>query len=124
VTEIPVNHRPRYTGETKYDMKRLLKGGLDLLFNAFWNRFSARPLHFLGGIGIAFITLGVVIGTHAVIIKYAFGVSLVPRTPRLILIALLILFGVQLFLFGFIAEMITKVNYKNEKVYRIKDEIE
>ncbi len=121
VTELPVNHRPRNAGHTKYGTKRLLKGSLDLFFNAFWNRFSTRPLHFLGGIGFVFMSTGGILGVHAVIIKYLFGTPLAPRTPRLILIALLILFGVQLMLFGFISEMITKLNYKNEDPYRVEE---
>jgi glycosyltransferase involved in cell wall biosynthesis len=124
VTEIQVNHRPRHVGETKYGVKRLLKGSLDLLFNAFWNRFSTRPLHFLGSFGSVLIGIGALLGVHAVIIKYAFGVPLAPRTPRLILITLLILFGIQLLLFGFIAEMVTKLNYKNEKAYRVDETVE
>jgi glycosyltransferase involved in cell wall biosynthesis len=121
VTEILVNHRPRNAGNTKYGTKRLLNGSLDLFFNAFWNRFSSRPLHFLGGIGILSATIGGVLGIHAVIIKYVFGVSLAPRTPRLILISLLVIFGIQLVLFGFLAEIMVKINYKEESPYRVKE---
>lgn len=124
VTEVPVDHRPRNAGDTKYGTKRLLKGSLDLIFNAFWNRYAARPLHFLGGVGFVFMSAGVVLGVHAVIIKYLFGVPLTPRTPRLILITLLVLFGIQLLLFGFMAEMITKLNFQNEKPYRIGEGVE
>lgn len=124
VTELPVNHRSRNAGSTKYGGKRLVKGFLDLLFNAFWSRFSTQPLHFLGGIGILFITIGGILGVHAVTIKYIFGIPLAPRTPRLILITLLVIFGVQLVLFGFLAEMMTHYHYKDEEPYKIQDMIE
>lgn len=122
VTELPVNHRSRNAGTTKYGAKRLVKGFLDLLFNAFWNRFSARPLHFLGGIGILSMAIGGILGVHAVIIKFIFGIPLTPRTPRLILISLLTIFGLQLVLFGFLAEMVT--HYENEKPYKIETTVE
>jgi glycosyltransferase involved in cell wall biosynthesis len=124
VTEIPVNHRPRNAGKTKYGAKRLLKGSLDLFFNAFWNRFSTRPLHFLGGIGFLSMAIGAILGIHAVLIKYLYGASLNVRTPRLILISLLIIFGIQLVLFGFLAEMVTKYHYRDENPYRVLQIIE
>jgi glycosyltransferase involved in cell wall biosynthesis len=121
VTELPVNHRPRQAGETKYGAKRLVKGSLDLAFNVFWNRFSTRPLHFLGTLGLFFMMIGGLLGAHAVMIKFAFGVPLAPRTPRLIFIALSTLFGLQLLLFGFIAEMVTKLYYRTEDPYRTEE---
>ena len=124
VSEIQTNHRPRGDGKTKYSNKRLVKGSLDLLFHAFWTRFSSRPMHLLGSLSLIFSSIGVLLGTHAIFIKYVYNIPLEPRTPRLILIALLILFGVQLLIFGVLAEMITKLYYKNEEAYRIGTVIE
>jgi hypothetical protein len=70
------------------------------------------------------MTIGGVLGIHAVIVKYVFEIPLTPRTPRLILISLLIIFGVQLVLFGFLAEMMTYYHHKDEKPYKIKELIE
>jgi len=124
VTEIPVNHRPREHGETKYGVGRLVRGTLDLLFHVFWNRYSARPLHFLGSLGFLFVTVGGAIGLHAVFLKYVSGASLTPRLPRLVLVAVLVLFGVQLVMFGFLAEMLTKQHYADRKPYRIGEVVE
>lgn len=124
ITEIPVNHRPRRHGETKYGPWRLVKGFLDLTYNAFWTRFATRPLHFLGSIGLLSMGTGGIIGLHAVIIKYAFGVPLNPRTPRLILAVGLVLFGFQLLMFGFLAEMITTIYYKEDEPYRVESIVE
>lgn len=120
ITELPVDHRPRTKGETKYGPNRLIKGFVDLLFHIFWNRFSTRPLHILGGSGILLLTTGFLIGGHAVVVKFVFGVELLPRTPRLILTVALVLFGFQLLMFGFLAEMLIKIYYKNESEYRIE----
>lgn len=123
ITEIEVNHRPRTHGQTKYGFKRLLKGFTDLLFVIFWNRYSTRPLHLLGGLGFLMMFAGSLIGAHAVFIKYAFDTALVPRTPRLILTIGLVLFGFQMIMFGFIAEMLTKLYYRSGNPYRIKNVI-
>jgi glycosyltransferase involved in cell wall biosynthesis len=120
VTELEVNHRPRTYGSSKYGLRRLVRGFVDLLFQLFWNRFSTRPLHVMGGGGILLGTVGAVIGSHAVIMKYLFGVSLLTKVPRLLLAVALILFGGQLLVFGFLAEVLTKLYYRNEKPYRIQ----
>ncbi len=120
ITELPVDHRPRTAGESKYGPRRLLKGFVDLLFYLFWNRFSSRPSHFLGGVGLTISGIGTLIGGHAVLIKYAFGASLTPRTPRLLLSIGLVLFGFQLLMFGFLAEMIVKQQYRHDRPYRVR----
>jgi glycosyltransferase involved in cell wall biosynthesis len=58
VTEVPVNHRPRHAGKTKYTLKRTLYGFLDMLGIWFWRKFSARPLHLFGGVGLLLGTTG------------------------------------------------------------------
>ena len=120
ITEREVRHHPRTEGETSYGGSRLVKGFLDLVFNTFWNRYSARPAHFLGGFGVLFMTVGLLIGGHAILLKYLFDVSLVPRLPRLILSVALVLFGFQLLMLGFLAEMISKLHYIESKPYRIE----
>jgi glycosyltransferase involved in cell wall biosynthesis len=119
-TEQVVNHRPRTHGETKYGAKRLVRGFVDLLFQVFWNRYSTRPLHFLGGTGIALTGAGGLIGLHSVIIRYAFGQSLLTRLPRLLLAVVFILFGLQLVTFGFLAEMLTKIFYREGTPYNVE----
>lgn len=119
MAEQEVSHRSRTRGQTKYGWGRLLRGSMDLLFHIFWNRYSTRPLHLLGSSGILFMGIGGSVGLHAVFIKYIQGVSLIPKLPRLILVIALIIFGFQLLMFGFIAEMITKLHYEEKKPYNI-----
>lgn len=121
IAEEPVAHRPRSSGNTKYGSPRLLKGFVDLLFQIFWNRYSTRPLHILGGLGFLFLFAGTLIGTHAVVIKYFFGIELVPRLPRLILTGVLVLFGLQLIMFGFLSEIMIRMYYRDGQSYRVED---
>jgi glycosyltransferase involved in cell wall biosynthesis len=120
ITELEVDHRARDHGSTKYGAGRLLRGFVDLCFHIFWNKYSARPIHLLGGIGMGMLTVGGLIGTHAVAIKYLAGTSLTQKLPRLILTVALILFGVQLLMFGVLAEMLTTLLYRDERPYRIE----
>jgi glycosyltransferase involved in cell wall biosynthesis len=119
ITEIPVNHRERTAGSTKYGAARLLKGFVDLTFQVFWNRYSTRPIHFLGGLGLLAVFIGTVIGTHALYLKYVLGDSLLQHLPRLVFVVALILFGLLLVMFGFLAEMIAKIHYREQSPYRI-----
>jgi len=58
VAELPVTHRPRKHGSSKYGVRRFLRGLLDLLTVAFLTGYGQRPQHLLGGIGIALLSLG------------------------------------------------------------------
>jgi glycosyltransferase involved in cell wall biosynthesis len=120
VGEIVVNHRERQHGQSRYGVGRLVRGFVDLLFHWFWVRFSTRPLHFLGTAGMLFMGAGGAIGTVSVAQRYLLGVPLGPRTPRLILIVLLIVFGLQLLVFGVLAEMLTKLYYRDDTEYRVE----
>lgn len=122
ITELEVTHHPRTAGETKYGPTRLIRGFVDLLFHVFWNRYSTRPIHLLGGLGLLSMGVGGAIGVHAILIKYLFGVSLSPEhLPRLILTIALVLFGVQLMMFGFFAEMLAKIHYDIDNPYQIQE---
>lgn len=121
ITEVVVNHRPRTGGETKYGPTRLIKGSVDLLFHIFWNRFSTRPLHLLGGLGTVMFGAGFLIGSHAVVMKYVYGQALMQHLPRLLLTVALVVFGFQLLMFGVLAEMIAKLHYTDQQPYRIAE---
>ena len=71
VTELPVHHRPRRFGTSKYGVRRFARGFLDLLTVTFLTGFGQRPQHILGGFGLCFLGLGfcrpVVSGDHLVL---------------------------------------------------------
>lgn len=119
ITEEPVDHRPRTSGESKYGWTRLLRGFVDLGYHVFWNRYGSRPMHFLGGLGLVLVFVGTVVGGHAVVMKYAFDEPLTPHLPRLLLVIAMLLFGLQLVTFGIIAEMLTRVRHRDERPYRV-----
>lgn len=99
ITEMPVNHRARIYGQTKYNFKRTIKGFLDMLSIWFFRKYSARPLHFMGGIGLLTFFLGSMIGFILIIAKILFNYGLSDKIWPLASVFLL-LFGVQLFISG------------------------
>ncbi|MFC1554819.1 glycosyltransferase family 2 protein [candidate division KSB1 bacterium] len=118
VTEIEVTHHARKYGRSKYGLWRFFSGFFDLLTVLFLTRFTHRPLHLFGIIGLCFFFLGVVINLYLTIQKYYYGIGLGDR-PLLFLGVLLIIVGFQSFSMGFLAEMITKEK-KSEDNYIIK----
>ncbi|MEK6869422.1 MAG: glycosyltransferase family 2 protein [Nanoarchaeota archaeon] len=121
IGEIKVSHKPRKHGKTKYGAARLLKGSLDLLFIAFMTKYSSRPLHIFGSLGILTSLLGVLINLYLAILKFVYGQSLSNR-PLLILGVLLLIIGIQFIFFGILAEILMRIYYKthNRKPYVIK----
>ena len=105
VAELPVNHRPREHGRSRYGMERYLRGFLDLLTVSFMGRYRHRPLHLFGGLGLLLGGSGVVLLVYLTIVKltgHAIG-----QRPLLTLGVLLIVVGMQFFTLGLISEMIT-----------------
>ena len=111
VAEIPVNHRPRAHGRTKFGLERYARGMLDLLAVVFMDRYGNRPLHLFGGLGICFFVAGLAIGIYLTIEKLA-ATSIGDR-PLLLLGVLLIVVGIQFFTFGLLAQML--VAMRNER---------
>ncbi|MBS3098114.1 glycosyltransferase family 2 protein [Candidatus Woesearchaeota archaeon] len=123
IGEIKVKHHPRRYGQSKYGVARLLKGFLDLLIIKFWMQYSARPIHLFGGFGILFSSVGFVIGLYLTIIRIFFNQPLSNR-PLLLLALLLIILGVQLVVFGVLADIMIKVYYKEGRdVYSIEKKL-
>jgi glycosyltransferase involved in cell wall biosynthesis len=110
VTEIPVNHRARRYGRSKYGLERYLRGLLDLLTILFIGRFRQRPMHLFGGVGMLFIASGVVICLYLAVLKI-FGEAIGGR-PLLLLGVLLIVVGVQLFTIGLVSEMVQRYHLR------------
>jgi glycosyltransferase involved in cell wall biosynthesis len=105
VTEIPIDHAPRKYGHSKYGLSRLFKGFLDLLAILINTRFSARPGHFFGILGIFSGFAG------ALILFYMFllwltGHRPIGDRPLLLLGMLMFIVSIQLISIGVLAEMI------------------
>jgi dolichol-phosphate mannosyltransferase len=105
IAELPVNHRPREHGRSRYGVERYLRGFLDLLTVSFIGRYRHRPLHLFGGLGLVLGLLGTGILVYLTIVK-ALGHAIGGR-PLLILGVLLVVVGIQIFSLGLITELIT-----------------
>jgi len=105
VAELPVNHRPRTHGRSRYGLERYLRGFLDLLTVTFMGRFRHRPLHLFGGLGLVLGLLGTVILVYLTVLK-ATGEAIGQR-PLLTLGVLLVVVGLQFFSLGLLSEMVT-----------------
>jgi dolichol-phosphate mannosyltransferase len=105
IAELPVNHRPREHGRSRYGIERYLRGFLDLLTVSFIGRYRHRPLHLFGGLGLVLGLLGTGILVYLTIVK-ALGHAIGER-PLLMLGVLLVVVGLQFFSLGLISEMIT-----------------
>ena len=105
VAELPVNHRPRKHGSSRYGLERYLRGFLDLLTVTFMGRYRHRPLHLFGGLGLVLGVLGTAILVYLTVLK-ALGHAIGQR-PLLTLGVLLVVVGLQFFSLGLISEMVT-----------------
>ena len=105
IAEIPVNHRPREHGRSRYGPERYLRGFLDLLTVSFIGRYRSRPLHLFGGLGLVLGLAGTVILGYLTVLKIL-GHSIGGR-PLLLLGVLLVVVGLQFFSLGLISELIT-----------------
>ena len=105
IAELPVNHRPREHGRSRYGVERYLRGFLDLLTVSFIGRYRHRPLHLFGGLGLLLGLIGSAILVYLTVIK-ALGHAIGQR-PLLMLGVLLVVIGMQFFSLGLISEMIT-----------------
>lgn len=103
VTEVPVNHRAREFGKSRFGLERYLRGALDLVTVVFLARYQFRPLHLFGGAGAGMTFVGLLICLYLTIVKI--GGEAIGERPLLFLGVLLIVVGVQLLTLGLLAQM-------------------
>ena len=127
ITEQVVKHQKRKYGTTKFGIERFLNGFLDLLTISFISRFGKKPMHFFGVLGTLMFSLGFLLFTFIVGSKLFFMINDLPAKNIADMSAFYIaltsmIIGVQLFLAGFIAEMISR-NSHDSNSYQIEKEI-
>ncbi len=113
IAEIPVKHRERTSGKSKYGWQRFMIGFLDLLTVFFLARYLKRPGHFFGTLGAISFALGFVIGLYITYLRLTTG-SIQYRYPLLFLGILLIIIGIQFVITGLLGEMIIYFNHKED----------
>lgn len=111
VGEVKVSHHPRIHGKTKYNWKRGVKGIVDMISVWFWRKYANRPLHLFGGGGMFLSLAGFVILSWMAIEKIFFGESLSEKIWPLVGV-FLVMIGVQLFIFGLMADIMIKNYFK------------
>ena len=110
VGEIVVNHRPRTSGYTKYNWKRTIKGFVDMISVWFWNKFSTRPLHLLGGVGLIFEILGFACGIWSIVL-FAMGRKMSNNIFPPLLTIFFVIIGLIMIIFGLMSEILVKTYY-------------
>jgi glycosyltransferase involved in cell wall biosynthesis len=105
VAELPVNHRPREHGRSRYGVERYLRGFLDFMTVWFMGRYRHRPLHLFGGLGLTLGAIGTVLLVYLTVLK--FSGQAIGHRPLLTLGVLLVVVGLQFFSLGLLSELIT-----------------
>jgi len=121
-TEIIVEHHARRHGRSKYGMKRLIRGGMDLITVLFMSRYRMRPLHLFGAGGLFVFGIGFIVDIYILTLKIRFG-DIQNRAPLLLFGILLTLLGIQIISTGLLAEMITGLVEPKSTNYSIKQKL-
>jgi glycosyltransferase involved in cell wall biosynthesis len=112
IIEIPVNHRPRRFGKSKYGISRTFKVLSDLFFIWFLKKFMQKPIHFFGILGLFLFTIGFIPFLYLIGLKLT-GHSIGGR-PLLTISVLFILSGLQMFTTGIISEILMRIYYESQ----------
>lgn len=122
LAEVPVNHRPRTRGRSKYGLGRTVRVLLDLFTVRFLHSYGTRPAHLFGLVGLAFGGLGAGVLAYLAVLKVFFDEALANR-PLLLLGALLFLTGVTLVSFGLMGELLVRTWHESQgkPIYVVQD---
>jgi glycosyltransferase involved in cell wall biosynthesis len=127
IGEQVVEHRARKYGTTKFGMSRFINGFLDLLSIFFVGKFGKRPMHFFGSLGVLSFVIGIIMAIYIMIEKQILIWNNLPYRnatdqPLFYLALVAIVVGSQMFLAGFIAELVGR-NAPERNRYLIEKEI-
>ena len=127
ITEKPVHHQKRKYGVSKFGLERFVNGFLDLISLWFLSRFGKKPMHFFGFTGILMFLTGAILAIWIIaekLIQQSHGLLYRPITeqPLFYLALVAVILGFQLFLAGFICEMVSR-NSSERNNYKIREEI-
>ncbi|MBD99666.1 MAG: glycosyltransferase [Verrucomicrobia bacterium] len=127
IGEKVVQHQERKYGVTKFGLERFINGFLDLLSINFVGKFGKRPMHLFGLIGTLMFAMGFIMAAYIGAEKlYHLSISqksrLVTDIPQFYIALVSMIMGVQLFLAGFLAELVSR-NSPNRNNYKIEAEL-
>jgi glycosyltransferase involved in cell wall biosynthesis len=122
IGEKVVEHRPRKYGVTKFGWSRFINGFLDLLTIFFVGKFGKRPMHFFGLWGTLFFLFGFAVFLYLSVSKFFFDVTGMTDRPLFYFAILAMILGTQLFLAGFLGELISR-NAAERNFYLIEQKL-
>jgi glycosyltransferase involved in cell wall biosynthesis len=122
IGEKVVEHHARKYGKSKFGMGRLLTGGLDLASIMFVGKYSKRPMHFFGSWGVFFFLAGFFIFFYLFLSKVFFDKTGLAERPLFFVALVGMIIGTQLFVTGFISELISR-NSQNRNAYLIENRL-
>jgi glycosyltransferase involved in cell wall biosynthesis len=123
IGEKVVQHQARKYGHSKFGWERMLTGFLDIMSIMFVGKFGKRPMHFFGTLGLLFFLVGFGLLVYLSILKYFQNIYKISDRPVFFFGILTLIIGSQLFLTGFLAEMISRSSSHRNR-YRISDTID
>jgi glycosyltransferase involved in cell wall biosynthesis len=129
IGEKAVFHQERKYGETKFGLERFINGFLDLMSITFVSRFGKRPMHFFGAMGTVTFGLGFLMTIWVIAHKFYFlyvvkaKMTLVTEQPLFYIALVSMVIGTQLFLTGFLAEMVARSS-SDRNTYHIEKTID
>ena len=119
IGEKVVEHRARKYGKSKFGWRRFINGFLDLLSISFVGKFAKKPMHFFGLWGTLFFLVGLGISIYLVVAKVLHADFSLTNKPGFYLALTSVIIGMQLFLAGFIGELISR-NASGRNVYLVE----
>lgn len=127
IGEKEVKHQERKYGDTKFGLERFIRGPLDLLTVMFISRYGKRPLHLFGSLGLIMFLIGfglaAYLGINKIIaVQHHLTVRLVTNSPYFYIALTSMIIGVQLFLTGFLGELVSRSG-SDRNAYHIEKEI-
>jgi drug/metabolite transporter (DMT)-like permease len=122
IGEKVVEHRARKYGKTKFGWERFINGFLDLATISFVSRFSKKPMHFFGLYGTLCFLCGFLMSVYLIIAKYTVQNFALTNRPAFYIALTVMIIGMQLFLAGFIAELIGR-NAADRNSYLIESKL-
>jgi len=125
IVEVPVTHRPRTIGRSKYGLSRTLRVMLDLLTVKFLSGFSTRPIQLFGLVGIVCAVAGLALTAYLGFERIFIGTRLADR-PIVLLAILMVVVGVQFVSLGLLGEMVVRTYHESQSkpIYRVREIVE
>ena len=125
IVEVPVTHRPRTIGKSKYGLSRTLRVLLDLLTVRFLSGFSTRPIQLFGLVGILCAAAGLGLTGYLGFQRVVLGVHLADR-PIVLLAILMVVVGVQFVSLGLLGEMVVRTYHESQAkpIYRVREVVD